>query len=73
MKLQDLKESLKIVKSITIGKFRHDLVDTGFGWQVRIYIDNDLYHTDLSKNTEEKGLRALDTAVEFTKKQLRIG
>lgn len=72
MKLKDLKEALNVVKSVTVGAFRHDLVDTGFGWQVRIYNNDVLYHTDLSKNTKEKGLSALDTAVAYTKKQLRM-
>ena len=69
-----MREILKegVVKSIKIGNFRHDLVDTGFGWQVRIYNGDELYDTGLSKNSEQKGLDALDDAVAFTKKQLRI-
>lgn len=61
-----------VVKSVKVGKFRHDLVDTGFGWQVRIYNGDELYDTGLSKNSEQKGLAALDDAVAYTKKQLNI-
>jgi len=61
-----------VVKSVKVGNFRHDLVDTGFGWQVRIYNGDDLYDTGLSKNSEQKGLVALDDAVAHTKKQLNI-
>lgn len=61
-----------VVKSVTVGSFRHDLIDTGFGWQVRIYNGDELYDTGMTKNTEEKGLAALDDAVAYTKKQLRI-
>lgn len=61
-----------VVKSVKVGNFRHDLVDTGFGWQVRIYNSDELYDTGLSKNSEQKGLVALDNAVAYTKKQLNI-
>lgn len=61
-----------VVKSVMVGSFRHDLVDTGFGWQVRIYNGDELYDTGMTKNTEQKGLAALDDAVSYTKKQLRI-
>ena len=61
-----------VVKSIKVGNFRHDLVNTGFGWQVRIYNGDELYDTGLSKNSEEKGLAALDNSVAYTKKQLNI-
>jgi hypothetical protein len=61
-----------VVKSVKVGNFRHDLVDTGFGWQVRIYNGDELYDTGLSKNSEQKGLAALDDAVAYTKKQLNI-
>ena len=69
-----MREILKegVVKSVKVGNFRHDLVDTGMGWQVRIYNGDELYDTGLSKNSEQKGLDALDDAVAFTKKQLRI-
>jgi hypothetical protein len=67
-----LVENKNIVKSVQIGNFRHDLIDTGFGWQVRIYNGDELYDTGMSKNTEQKGLAALDDAVAYTKKQLRI-
>ena len=71
MRMRDiLREG--VVKSIKVGNFRHDLVDTGFGWQVRIYNGDELYDTGMSKNTKEKGLAALDDAVAYTKKQLRI-
>lgn len=60
-----------VVKSIKVGNFRHDLVDTGFGWQVRIYNGDELYYTDMSKNTEQKGLAALEDAVAYTEKQTR--
>jgi hypothetical protein len=61
-----------VVKSVKVGNFRHDLVDTGMGWQVRIYNGDELYDTGLSKNSEQKGLAALDDAVAYTKKQLNI-
>jgi len=61
-----------VVKSVKVGDFRHDLVDTGFGWQVRIYNGDELYDTGISKNSEQKGLAALDDAVAYTKKQLNI-
>ena len=67
-----LVENKNIVKSVQIGNFRHDLIDTGFGWQVKIYNGDELYDTGMSKNTEQKGLAALDDAVAYTKKQLRI-
>lgn len=67
-----LVENKNIVKSVQVGNFRHDLIDTGFGWQVRIYNGDELYDTGMSKNSEQKGLAALDDAVAFTKKQLRI-
>ena len=63
---------MNVVKSVKVGNFRHDLVDTGFGWQVRIYNGDELYDTGLSKNSEQKGLVALDGEVAYTKKQLNI-
>jgi hypothetical protein len=60
-----------VVKSVKVGNFRHDLVDTRFGWQVRIYNGDELYDTGLSKNTEQKGLAALEDAVAYTEKQIR--
>jgi hypothetical protein len=60
-----------VVKSIKVGNFRHDLVDTGMGWQVRIYNGDELYDTGLSKNSEQKGLAALEDAVTYTEKQTR--
>lgn len=68
----NLVENKNIVKSVQVGNFRHDLIDTGFGWQVRIYNGNELYDTGMSKNSEQKGLDALEDAVAYTKKQLRI-
>jgi hypothetical protein len=68
----NLVEGKNVVKSIKVGNFRHDLIDTGFGWQVRIYNGDELYDTGLSKNSEQKGLAALDDAVAYTKKQLNI-
>uniref|UniRef100_UPI00336513E3 hypothetical protein n=1 Tax=Haliscomenobacter sp. TaxID=2717303 RepID=UPI00336513E3 len=62
---------LNVVKSIKVGNFRHDLVDTGMGWQVRIYNGDELYDTGLSKNSEQKGLAALEDAVAYTEKQTR--
>jgi hypothetical protein len=59
-----------VVKSVMVGNFRHDLVNTGFGWQVRIYIGDKLYDTDMTKNTEEKGLAALENAVAYTENQI---
>lgn len=59
-----------VVKSIKVGNFRHDLVDTGMGWQVRIYNGDELYDTGLSKNSEQKGLAALEDAVAYTEKQI---
>jgi hypothetical protein len=61
-----------VVKSVKVGNFRHDLVNTGMGWQVRIYNGDELYDTGLSKNSEQKGLAALDDSVAYTKKQLNI-
>ena len=58
-----------VVKSVKVGNFRHDLVDTGMGWQVRIYNGDELYDTGLSKNSEQKGLAALEDAVAYTEKQ----
>ena len=60
-----------VVKSIKVGNFKHDLVDTGMGWQVRIYNGDELYDTGLSKNSEQKGLAALEDAVAYTEKQTR--
>lgn len=60
-----------VVKSVKVGNFRHDLVDTGMGWQVRIYNGDELYDTGLSKNSEQKGLAALEDAVAYTEKQTR--
>lgn len=68
----NLIENKNVVKSVQVGNFRHDLIDTGFGWQVRIYNGDELYDTGMSKNSQQKGLDALDQAVEYTKKQLRI-
>ena len=41
------------------------------GWQVRIYNGDELYDTGLSKNSEQKGLAALEDAVAYTEKQTR--
>jgi len=60
-----------VVKSVKVGNFRHDLVDTGMGWQVRIYNGDELYDTGMSKNSEQKGLSALEDAVAYTEKQTR--
>lgn len=60
-----------VVKSVKVRNFRHDLVDTGMGWQVRIYNGDELYDTGMSKNSEQKGLAALEDAVAYTEKQLR--
>ena len=60
-----------VVKSVKVGNFRHDLVDTGMGWQVRIYNGDELYDTGMSKNSEQKGLAALEDAVAYTEKQTR--
>lgn len=68
----NLIENKNVVKSVQVGNFRHDLIDTGFGWQVRIYNGDELYDTGMSKNSEQKGLDALDQAVAYTRKQLRI-
>lgn len=60
-----------VVKSVKVGNFRHDLVDTGMGWQVRIYNGDELYDTGMSKNSKQKGLAALEDAVAYTEKQTR--
>ena len=60
-----------VVKSIKVGNFRHDLVDTGMGWQVRIHNGDELYDTGLSKNSEQKGLDSLENSVAHTEKQIR--
>jgi hypothetical protein len=62
---------MNVVKSIKVGNFRHDLVDTGMGWQVRIHNGDELYDTGLSKNSEQKGLAALENSVAYTEKQTR--
>jgi hypothetical protein len=41
------------------------------GWQVRIYNGDELYDTGMSKNSEQKGLAALEDAVAYTEKQTR--
>jgi hypothetical protein len=41
------------------------------GWQVRIHNGDELYDTGLSKNSEQKGLAALEDAVAYTEKQTR--
>jgi hypothetical protein len=66
-----LNES-KVVKSVKVGNFDHQLHDHGYGYQVRIYNNGELYHSDMTKNTLEKGLASLDSNVANTKKQLRI-
>ena len=71
-RIHSFSESKGVVKSVMVGNFRHDLIDHGWGWQVRIYNGNELYDSGLTKNTLEKGLAALDNAVAYTKKQLRI-
>ncbi len=73
MKKQGVAEGSgkNVVKSVKVGNFRHDLVDTGMGWQVRIYNGDELYDTGLSKNSEQKGLAALEDAVAYTEKQTR--
>jgi hypothetical protein len=60
-----------VVKSVKVGNFRHDLVDTGMGWQVRIYNGDELHDTGMSKNSKQKGLAALEDAVAYTEKQTR--
>ena len=60
-----------VVKSVKVGNFRHDLVNTGMGWQVRIYNGDELHDTGMSKNSEQKGLAALEDAVAYTEKQTR--
>ena len=62
---------MNVVKSVKVGNFRHDLVDTGMGWQVRIYNGDQIYDTGLSKNSEQKGLAALEDAVAYTEKLIR--
>jgi hypothetical protein len=60
-----------VVKSVKVGNFRHDLVNTGMGWQVRIYNGDKLHDTGMSKNSEQKGLAALEDTVAYTEKQTR--
>lgn len=62
----------KIVKSVKVGDFDHQLHDHGYGYQVRIYNKDKLHHTDMTKNSLDKGLASLDSSVEYTKKQLNI-
>ena len=62
----------KVVKSIKVGDFDHQLHDHGYGYQVRIYNKGQLHHSDMTKNSLEKGLSSLDDNVEHTKKQLSI-
>ena len=61
---------MKIAKSIPVGNFKHHLVDTGFGYQVRIYNGDELYHTGLSKNSLQKGLDDLESSVSYTEKKI---
>jgi hypothetical protein len=76
--MKTFKEYLKesgtgIIKSIVAGPYTHNLHKTPFGYQVRV-VDKDgkQVHSDISKNTEEKGLKSLESNVNFTKKQFRI-
>jgi len=62
----------KIVKSIKVGDFDHQLHDHGYGYQVRIYNKGKLHHSDMTKNTLDKGMDSLHSNVEHTKKQLNI-
>lgn len=62
----------KVVKSIKVGDFDHQLHDHGYGYQVRIYNKDKLHHSDMTKNTLEKGLDSLESNVNHTKKQIGI-
>ncbi len=62
---------MKVIKSIPVGGFNHQLVDHGYGYQVRIYNGDELYHTGQNKNTLEKGLDDLESSVSYTEKQTR--
>lgn len=62
----------KIVKSIKVGDFDHQLHDLGYGYQVRIYNKGELYHTDMTKNSLEKGTASLEDNVAHTKKQMNV-
>ena len=61
-----------IIKSVKVGDFDHQLHDLGYGYQVRVYNKDKLHHTDMNKNTLEKGHDSLKSNVEHTKKQLNI-
>jgi len=64
--------SEKVVKSVKVGDFDHQLHDLGWGYQVRIYNKDILHHTDLTKNTLQKGHDSLEQSVSYTKKQMNI-
>ena len=71
-KFKEVINEAKVVKSVKVGGFDHQLHDHGYGYQVRIYNNGQLHHSDMTKNTLEKGLESLDSNVENTKKQLRV-
>lgn len=64
--------SEKVVKSVKVGDFDHQLHDLGYGYQVRIYNKDKLHHTDITKNTLQKGHDSLEQNVSYTKKQMNI-
>lgn len=68
---KELRES--VIRSEKVGGFTHELHKSPFGYQVRIYNNNgELYHSDMTKNTEEKGHESFEDNVAHMKKQLRI-
>ena len=67
---RELRES--VIRSEKVGDFTHELHKSPFGYQVRIYNRGELHHSDMTKNTEEKGHASFEDNVARTKKQLRI-
>lgn len=69
---RDYLQESKVVKSVKVGDFDHQLHNHGYGYQVRVYNKGHLHHTDMTKNTLEKGMESLDINVQHTRKQLRL-
>jgi len=74
--MKTFKEYLseKVVKSVVVGYLDHQLHDHGYGYQVRIYDKNtkQLKHSDMTKNSLEKGLASLEDNVSYSEKQLKV-
>ena len=65
--------SEQVIRSEKIGDLSHELHKTPWGYQVRIFHpDGTLYHSDVTKNSEDKGHKSFDSSVAYTKKMMRI-